>query len=78
MRAVLTPRSNRKPKSPEPAWGNALVLRDISGLRMEGFHGRAGSRMTGEPAIRKERVQDAPPKKVHPDTDGVNGFPAVR
>ncbi len=46
--------------APEPAWGSALVLRDIEGLRMDGFRGRAGARAPGVPAIVKERVREAP------------------
>ena len=48
-------------QSPEPAWGSALVLRDIDRLRMEGFHARPGSRDAGAPAVRKERVREALP-----------------
>ncbi len=48
-------------QSPEPAWGSALVLRDIDELRMEGFHGSPGSRAAGVPAIQKERVRDVRP-----------------
>jgi hypothetical protein len=44
--------------SPEPAWGSALVLRDIERLRMEGFHGQAGSKAANVEAIQKERVTD--------------------
>jgi polygalacturonase len=42
---------------PEPAWGSALVLRDITGLSMEAFRGTAGSRDPKVPAIVRERVQ---------------------
>jgi polygalacturonase len=48
-------------KSPEPAWGSALVLRDVSDLRMTGFRGKAGSRDAAVPAIQKERVKEALP-----------------
>ena len=48
-------------QSPEPAWGSALVLRDIDQLVIEGFRGRPGSRNAGVPAIQKERVRDAHP-----------------
>ncbi len=48
-------------QSPEPAWGSALVLRDIGGLRMESFHGRPGSRAVGALSVQKERVRDAVP-----------------
>jgi hypothetical protein len=44
-------------QAPEPAWGSALTLRDVSGLRLEGFHGR-GAR-ADVPAIRRERVREA-------------------
>jgi hypothetical protein len=44
-------------ESPEPAWGSALVLRDVNRLRMEGFQGRPGSRTTDVPAVLKERVR---------------------
>ncbi len=46
-------------QSPEPAWGSALVLRDIDQLIMEGFHGSPGSRAAGLQAIQRERVRDA-------------------
>ncbi|MBI4876223.1 MAG: hypothetical protein HY822_16430 [Acidobacteria bacterium] len=42
--------------APQPAWGSALVLRDVGDLRMSGFRGRAGSRDATVPAVRKERV----------------------
>jgi hypothetical protein len=42
----------------EPMWGSALVLRDIDGLRMEGFRGKAGSR-AGTPPVHMERVTEA-------------------
>ena len=44
--------------SPEPAWGSALVLRDISNLILDGFRGRAGSRDPGTAAILKTRVTE--------------------
>lgn len=44
--------------APEPAWGSALVLRDIGGLRLDGFHGGPGSRTAGVPAIQRERVKE--------------------
>ncbi len=44
-------------QAPEPAWGSALVLRDIGGLTLEGFRGRAGSRAAGLPVIQKDRVR---------------------
>lgn len=45
--------------SPEPGWGSALVLRDISRLTLDGFRGRPGSREAGTPAIVKVRVKEA-------------------
>jgi hypothetical protein len=42
----------------EPAWGSALVLRDIRGLVFEGFRGRSGRGGAGVPAIRSERVEE--------------------
>ena len=48
-------------QSPEPAWGSALVLRDVDQLRMEGFHGSPGSRAAGVQVIQKERVRDVRP-----------------
>ena len=45
-------------QAPEPAWGSALVLRDIGRLRMEGFEGRAGTRTAGTPAVVRERVRE--------------------
>jgi len=42
----------------EPAWGSALVLRDVNDLLMNGFRGRAGSRDPAVPAVRKERVKE--------------------
>src|SRR6185312_6393222 len=45
----------------EPSWGSALVLRDIDGLEMNGFRGRAGSRNASVPAVRKERVKEVVP-----------------
>ena len=43
---------------PEPAWGSALVLRDIDQLTMDGFHGSPGSRAADVPAVQRERVHD--------------------
>ncbi len=48
-------------ESPEPAWGSALVLRDIAHLQMAGFRGRPGSRDPAVLAIRKERVEETLP-----------------
>ncbi len=48
-------------QSPEPAWGSALVLRDVEGLRMEGFRGLAGSMNTEVPAVLRERVKEVEP-----------------
>jgi hypothetical protein len=45
-------------EAPEPAWGSALVLRDVDGLRMTGFRGNAGSRDPATPAILRERVKE--------------------
>lgn len=45
-------------QAPEPAWGSALVLRDVGDLRMTGFNGRAGSRDGSVPAVQKERVKE--------------------
>jgi hypothetical protein len=47
-------------QAPEPAWGSALVLRDIGALRLDGFRGRAGSREAVTPAIVRERVRESP------------------
>jgi hypothetical protein len=44
--------------NPEPAWGSALVLRDIRGLVFEGFRGRPGRSDASVPAIRRERVEE--------------------
>ena len=44
-------------QSPEPAWGSALVLRDIGRLVLDAFHGTSGSREPGVPAIVKLRVR---------------------
>jgi hypothetical protein len=41
----------------EPGWGSALVLRDVSGLSMDAFHGTTGSKDPSVPAIVRERVQ---------------------
>lgn len=49
-------------QSPEPSWGSALVLRDIDGLEMNGFRGRAGSRNASVPPVRKERVKEGAPQ----------------
>ena len=43
-------------EAPEPKWGSALVLRDITGLMLEGFRGAAGRREGPLPAIRREGV----------------------
>jgi len=48
-------------QAPEPSWGSALLMRDVSGLLMEGFRGRAGSRDPAVPAIHRERVQEVLP-----------------
>ncbi len=44
-------------QAPEPSWGSALLMRDVSGLLMEVFRGRPGSRDPAVPSIRQERVQ---------------------
>jgi hypothetical protein len=41
-------------ENPEPSWGSALVLRNVSGLVMEGFRGQAGA--AGKPLIIEENV----------------------
>ena len=46
-------------ESPEPAWGSALVLRDVKGLVMESFRGKAGARDADVPAVRKEREEES-------------------
>jgi hypothetical protein len=51
-------------QSTEPAWGSALVLRDIDRLRIELFRGRAGARSNAVPAIQKERVRTEPPDQI--------------
>jgi hypothetical protein len=43
----------------EPMWGSAMVLREIDGLQMEGFRGKAGSRTAGTPPVQMERVTEA-------------------
>jgi hypothetical protein len=48
-------------QAPEPAWGSALVMRDVGDLRMTGFRGRAGSRDAAVPAVQKERVKEVLP-----------------
>ncbi len=47
-------------EAPEPAWGSALVMRDVGELRMSGFRGRPGGRDAAL-AIVKERVKEALP-----------------
>jgi hypothetical protein len=49
-------------QSAEPSWGSALVLRDIDGLEMDGFRGRAGSQDASVPAVRNERVKEVAPQ----------------
>lgn len=44
-------------EAPQATWGSALVLRDISDLRLSEFRGRAGGRDAATPAIQRERVQ---------------------
>jgi hypothetical protein len=43
-------------EKPEPKWGSALVLRDISNLALEDFRGQAAQPDGPSPAIVKERV----------------------
>jgi hypothetical protein len=43
---------------PEPKWGSALVLRDITDLQMSNFHGRPAHPEGSAPAIRRERVTE--------------------
>jgi hypothetical protein len=43
-------------ESPEPKWGSALVLRDISDLTLEGFHGQAARGEGSAPIIVEENV----------------------
>jgi hypothetical protein len=43
---------------PEPKWGSALVLRDVSDLRLQDFHGQAAPLGGLLPAIRKENVTE--------------------
>jgi hypothetical protein len=45
-------------RSPEPAWGSALVLRDVSRLILSDFRGRAGSKDAEIPAIVRVRVKE--------------------
>jgi hypothetical protein len=48
-------------QSPEPAWGSALVLRDIDRLDMDGIHATAGATKPGTNAVERERVRDVRP-----------------
>lgn len=48
-------------RAAEPAWGSALVLRDVNDLLMNGFRGLPGSRDPAAPAVRKERVKEVLP-----------------
>jgi hypothetical protein len=43
--------------TPEPKWGSALVLRDVSNLVLQDFHGQASRRDETIPAIHKENVR---------------------
>jgi len=45
-------------ENPEPKWGSALVLRDISDLVLQGFRGSAGGPRGDAPAILKEEVAE--------------------
>ena len=42
--------------SPQPKWGSALVLRDISNLTIEGFRGEAARGEGSAPIIVEENV----------------------
>ncbi len=42
-------------QNPEPGWASALVVREVEGLRLEGFKGDAGR--TGVPPVVRERVR---------------------
>jgi hypothetical protein len=42
--------------TPEPKWGSALVLHDVSNLVLQDFQGQAGRPDTAIPAILKENV----------------------
>ena len=44
-------------ETPEPNWGSALVLRDISNLVLQDFHGQAAV-PSGLPALAKENVTE--------------------
>jgi hypothetical protein len=43
-------------EKPEPKWGSALVLRDITNLVMQGFRGEAARADRSVPAVVEERA----------------------
>jgi hypothetical protein len=45
-------------EKPEPKWGSALVLRDVSDLVLQDFRGQAARPEGPLPAIRKENVKE--------------------
>lgn len=45
-------------EKPEPKWGSALVLRDISDLALQDFHGQAAQTESPAPVILRENVTD--------------------
>jgi len=47
-------------EEPEPKWGSALVLRDVSNLVLQDFRGQAARPDGPLPAIRRERVTERP------------------
>ncbi len=47
-------------EKPEPKWGSALVLRDISDLVLQDFHGQPAQQGGSVPAILRENVTDRP------------------
>jgi len=47
-------------EKPEPKWGSALVLRDVSNLILQDFRGQAGRPDGSLPAVRREGVTERP------------------
>ncbi|MHB1034041.1 MAG: glycoside hydrolase family 28 protein [Pirellulales bacterium] len=47
-------------EKPEPNWGSALVLRDVSNLLLRDFHGEASRPGGPVPAVRRQNVTDFP------------------
>ena len=47
-------------EKPEPQWGSALVLRDVSNLVLQDFRGQAVHPEDSLPAVRRERVTERP------------------